>query len=86
MLALADARMRAGAWAEAAADYQRVIDRDALGEVAYQGLMRALAAQGDRASALRVYDGLVKLLDRELGVDPDPQTTSLCSMIRAKRD
>lgn len=86
MLALADARMQAGAWVEAAAVYQRVIDRDALGEVAYQGLMRALAAQGDRASALRVYDGLVKLLDRELGVAPDPQTTSLCAMIRAKRE
>ncbi len=85
MLALADAHMQAGHWTAAAATYQRVVERDILGEVAYQGLMRALAAQGDRASALRVYDGLEKLLARELGVDPDPQTRALCGLIRAGR-
>jgi len=86
MLSLADAHLQAGQCGQAATVYQNIVERDPLGEVAYQGLMRAFAAQGDRASALRVYEKLANLLGMELGVDPDPQTAALYDLIRARRE
>lgn len=40
------------------------------GESGYRLLMQSLAAQGNRAEVLRVYDGLRRRLRGELGVDP----------------
>src|SRR5581483_12042260 len=42
-------------------------------EAGYQHLMRAHAALGNRAEALRVYERFRKLLAEELGTDPAPQ-------------
>jgi DNA-binding SARP family transcriptional activator len=39
--------------------------------------MQALAAGGNTAEALMVYDQLVRLLGDELGVAPSPQTREL---------
>ena len=46
-------------------------------ESGYRLLMAALAARGNTAEALRVYDGLVRLLDTELGVVPSQPTRDL---------
>ena len=56
---------------------------DPLREVSYQLAMRALAALGQRAEALRTYHRCVEVLDRELDVDPDDETLALYDEIHA---
>ena len=56
--------------------------RDALAlgpthEAAYRQLMRALAAAGERAEALRVWERCRITLVEELGVDPSPETEAV---------
>jgi len=46
-------------------------------ESGYRRLMRVLAAGGDRAEAVRVYNQCRDLLQRELGVAPSAETESL---------
>ena len=46
-------------------------------ETSYQLLMRAQAALGNRAEALRVYERCRSLLSEELGVPPSPQTEAV---------
>lgn len=46
-------------------------------ESGYRVLMAALDARGNTAEALRVYDGLVRLLGEELGVIPSQPTRDL---------
>lgn len=54
-----------------------VIDREPFRESAYLKLMKALAALGNRAEALRVYHECRKLLDEELAVKPSPETEAI---------
>jgi DNA-binding SARP family transcriptional activator/predicted ATPase/tetratricopeptide (TPR) repeat protein len=51
-------------------------------EEAYRQLMTALAGAGQRTAALHHYGTLVKVLAEELGMQPDPATTSLYHRIR----
>jgi DNA-binding SARP family transcriptional activator len=46
-------------------------------ESGYRRLMRMLAANGDRAEAVRVYQQCRELLDKELGVAPSSETETL---------
>ena len=46
-------------------------------ETSYQLLMRAHAAVGNRAEALRVYERCRCLLSEELGVPPSSQTEAV---------
>lgn len=46
-------------------------------ESGYRRLMRVHARMGDRAEAVRVYVELRRLLERELGVDPDEETEAV---------
>jgi len=46
-------------------------------ESSYQLLMRAHAAVGNRAEALRVYERCRSVLSEELGVSPSPQTEAV---------
>jgi DNA-binding SARP family transcriptional activator/tetratricopeptide (TPR) repeat protein len=55
---------------------------DPLNEPAQRDLMRALAQTGDRPGALRQYRSMIRLLDRELGVPPLPETAELAAAIR----
>ena len=55
-------------------------------ESGYRILMSALAARGNTAEALRVYDDLVRLLNTELGVVPSQPTRDLHGQLLSARD
>jgi len=59
---------------EAAAEAVRL---EPFRETGYQRLMRAHAAAGNRAEALRTYARCRELLAHELGVDPSPETQAV---------
>jgi DNA-binding SARP family transcriptional activator len=56
---------------------RRWLSVDPLHEPAHRAVMRLLARAGDRSGALRQYRECARLLDRELGVAPLPETTAL---------
>ena len=87
---LAHALIRLAHLAEEQADYpsailhaERLLALDALNESHHQLLIRLHGANGDRASALRAYHQCMRVLRRELGVEPCPATRALCDSIRA---
>ena len=55
---------------------------DPLNETAYQRLMQAHFAAGDRAAALEVYRDCRTRLARELGVEPSPEIQALAERLR----
>lgn len=71
-----------GAHARAADAYRRLIADDPFQERAHRELMRCLARLGERGQALRVYEELVTLLNRELSAAPAPETTALAARVR----
>lgn len=52
-------------------------------ERSHRSVMRALAASGDRAGAVRQYGRCVDALRDDLGVEPEPETVVLVQRIRA---
>ena len=54
-----------------------IVELEPFRETAYQLLMKAHAATGDRAEALRVFARCRELLRDELGVSPSPQTEAV---------
>jgi DNA-binding SARP family transcriptional activator/predicted ATPase len=62
-------------WAE------RLVALDALNESDHQLLIRLHAANQDRASALRAYHQCLRVLRREMGVEPGPATMELFERI-----
>jgi len=86
MLGLAEANLRVGRCAQAIAEFRRALERDELREDIHRGLMRAYAANGDRALAVRQYERLEHVLARELDVTPDPETVALLDAIRARHE
>jgi predicted ATPase/DNA-binding SARP family transcriptional activator len=81
-LALAEALFEAKQYAEAADAYRRVIAADELHEPAYRQLMLSLVEYGDRSQALRLYQRLESLLEKELGTQPERQTTAIYERIK----
>ena len=68
---------RAGAFASAVDVYRRALEADNLAESLYRGLMRALAASGDRAEAMNAFRRCRELLSIVLGVKPSAETDRL---------
>lgn len=68
---------REAAYGRAAEVFRALLNADPLLEEAHRELMRAYTLQGERGLALRHYQSLVELLQRELGVRPAPETTAL---------
>src|SRR5207244_2379476 len=56
---------------------RRLIERAPLSETGYRLLMEVLAARGDTAAALAVYEQLRRIVRDELGVDPGPAVRQL---------
>jgi DNA-binding SARP family transcriptional activator/predicted ATPase len=61
-------------YAEAIECCQQRLRHEPLQENVYRDLMRLYAASDDRAAALRIYHTCATTLERELGVEPSPQT------------
>ncbi len=75
--------MNAQAYAAALQTALRLVRADPLREEAHRELMRLYYLLGREADALRTYDQCAKLLDEELGVEPDSATVSLYEEIRS---
>jgi len=60
----------------------REVELDPWREAAHQHLMRLLAINGQRGSALAQYENCRRLLASELGVEPSKETTRLYERIR----
>ena len=65
--------------------YRRGLEADNLAESFYRGLMRSLAATGDRAEALNAFRRCRELLSIVLGVKPSAETDHLSREIAAGR-
>jgi DNA-binding SARP family transcriptional activator len=74
---LARAQLRLGDLAAAEHAARRAIEEDPYRESAHAALMEILAARGNVAQALRVYDDLRHFLRDELGVTPAGEVTAL---------
>ncbi len=60
---------------------ERLVALDPLGESHHQLLIRLHAANHDRSSALRAYHQCMRVLRREMGVEPGPATVELFERI-----
>jgi len=72
----------AGSYSEAVDVYRQLVRADEWDEVAHRHLMSALARSGQRGAALRHYDHVVALLERELGSAPAHETVLLYDQLR----
>ncbi len=61
---------------------QRLLRDEPLHEPGHRRLMRLLATSGQRALALAQYEQCARLLDEELGVEPEAETKRLYEQIR----
>jgi len=82
MVKLGEQELKAGNHEPALSAANRAIAISGLREDAHRLVMRALAAGGRRADALKHYEDLKELLKRELTVEPDPDTRSLAAELR----
>jgi class 3 adenylate cyclase len=71
------AHLAAGAPGRAIETARRAVELDGSTEAAYRQLMVALAAAGERAEALRVWERCRITLVEELGIDPSPETEAV---------
>ena len=60
---------------------ERLVALDSLSESHHQLLIRLYAASNDRSSALRAYHRCMRVLRREMGVEPGPATLELFERI-----
>jgi DNA-binding SARP family transcriptional activator len=56
---------------------RRYLETDELGEEMHRRLIELYALNGDRLAALRQYERCIAVLERELGVDPLPETSAV---------
>lgn len=61
---------------------RQLLSVDPYRESAFRTLMALLSQSGETAAALDLYRGLRSSLRRDLGMEPDPETTGLCRAIR----
>jgi ATP/maltotriose-dependent transcriptional regulator MalT/DNA-binding SARP family transcriptional activator len=75
--ALAGVAQTSADWPKAMQLAQLIIHEDQFREDIHCLIMRAYAALGNRGAAKDQYEGLKRLLQRELGVEPSPETKKL---------
>ncbi len=72
----------AGQISEAIATAKKLVHFDPLREQAHRDLMRLFAGNGQRSQALQQYKHCAGILQKELGVEPEPATKQLYEDIR----
>lgn len=77
LLSLVESHTQRGEYAQAIRYARRYLDVDELAEEVHRKLMELYALNGDRHAALRQYEACMLILERELGVDPLPETTAV---------
>ena len=89
---LAQALQRLSTWHVGQGNYPPAIDHarrwlalDNLHELAHRALMRLYYASGQRAAALRQYQECQRLLEEQLGVDPEAETAELYQAIQSRQ-
>ncbi|MBR1253455.1 AAA family ATPase [Bradyrhizobium sp. AUGA SZCCT0240] len=83
MVGLGEQELAAGRAEQALKAGQRAIVLNDMREDAHRLIVRALAATGRKAEALKHYQDLVALLRRELNTEPDAATRSLVAGLRS---
>ena len=83
---LCAARARTGDLAGAVAVARRRVQLQPLEEVGYRTLMELQADLGDRSGAVSTYHHCASVLERELGVAPDPATRKVFQRLMAHAD
>lgn len=78
---LSEQSERAGDLRSALEYIERLLAMDSISEVAHRRAMRLHYLQGDRGAALRAYERCKTILEREIGVDPLPETLALARSI-----
>jgi len=81
---LSEIQFASGEFAGAADTASRWISLDTLNEVAYRRKMRAHFSAGERGQALETYEACRALLKLELGIEPEPDTSTLAERIRTQ--
>ena len=66
-----------GRWADAIRCAERLVAQDTLREESHRLLMELCRGSGDRARAVRAYHVCASTLQRELGVEPSPETRAV---------
>jgi DNA-binding SARP family transcriptional activator/pimeloyl-ACP methyl ester carboxylesterase/tRNA A-37 threonylcarbamoyl transferase component Bud32 len=91
-LALADSLQKLIHWYAGVGEFDEAIRYnrrwlvlDALHEPAHRELMAIYARAGQQAAALRQYDECARILQEELGIEPDAETTALYEAIRLRK-
>jgi DNA-binding SARP family transcriptional activator len=79
---LTDLQADAGQFDQAIASARRTVKLEDLREASHCRLMKAYALAGRRDQAVQSYNSLCAILRRDLGMDPDPSTTTLYKAIR----
>lgn len=74
LVTLIEDRRAQGAYSDAIAFAQRYLATDPVAEEIHRHLIELYAAAGNRNAALRQFESCVEILERELGVDPLPET------------
>jgi DNA-binding SARP family transcriptional activator len=64
-------------WPEAIRCAERLVAQDPLREESHRLLMQLCRASGDRARAVRAYHVCATALERELGIEPSPETLAV---------
>jgi DNA-binding SARP family transcriptional activator/tetratricopeptide (TPR) repeat protein len=80
---LCAARARTGDLAGAVAVARRRVQLQPLEEVGYRALMELQADLGDRSGAVSTYHHCASVLERELGIAPDPATRKVFQRLMA---
>jgi DNA-binding SARP family transcriptional activator len=83
---LCDARTRRGDLTGAADVARRRIQLEPLAEVGYRTLIQLQADLGDRAGGVSTYHHCASVLERELGISPDPATQQSFQRLLARAD
>lgn len=76
-LALADIALRSGLYAAGIEEISNQLTRDPYDEEAHRMLIRLYNESGNRSAALKQLDKCRKLIKKEFGVEPEPETMKL---------